>query len=109
MAGSRTNMRKGIYIPVIVSFFILSGFSLYGQSYMQGRVEDRDTGEPLGFVNIVYNEKGTGTTTNLNGYFMIDSEILPDFLKLSYVGYKPVTFHPSGMHWTIPWITFPLN
>jgi hypothetical protein len=55
---------------------------------LNGQVLDADTKEPLPFVNVVYTEKGTGTSSNLNGYFSIPvSENLSN-LRFSYVGYE---------------------
>ncbi len=62
---------------------------------LEGRVIDRETGESLPFVNIVYNERGTGTTTSLDGYFSIKKGAHPEFLRLSYVGYETETIYPS--------------
>lgn len=61
----------------------------FGQNLLlNGRVLDAETKEPLPFVNVVYTEKGTGTTTNLSGYFSIPvSENLSN-LRFSYVGYE---------------------
>ncbi len=87
-------MQKAFYI--IIKYF-LAGWvfciSAQGQIALDGRVIDRETGEHLPFVNIVYNEKGTGTTTNLDGYFSIRTEVIPEFLRLSYVGYETETVH----------------
>ena len=87
-------MERFIFIPAVILFTLLSGITLKGQSVIRGRVTDSDTGESLAFVNIVYNEKGTGTTTNLDGYFTINAGTPPGFLKLSYVGYEPVYISP---------------
>ena len=75
-----------------VCFFITP--CAHGQSVIEGRVKDRETGEPLAFVNIVYNERGTGTTTGLDGYFIVSTEEPPPFLKFSYVGYEPLIISP---------------
>lgn len=89
-------MQKAFLIIIIACF---SGpFGLYpleGQTILKGRVVDEETEEPLAFVNIVFNEKGTGTTTNIDGFFSIDSKVFPDFLRLSYVGYEQVTISTS--------------
>ena len=81
---------------------LLATFNIDGQVILQGRVIDTDTEEPLPFVNIVYNERGTGTTTSLDGYFTIESGELPRFLRLSYVGYEQLTVYPSGKEQTEP-------
>ncbi len=75
----------------LIPFLFLSG-SLFGQEgYITGRITDSITHEPLAFVNIVYNVKGHGVVTNLDGYFRISSNYSVQFLKISYVGYRPKT------------------
>ena len=71
---------------IIASWIVCTDLS--GQSVVSGRVIDRETGEALPFVNIVYNEKGTGTTSSLDGYFSITTTERPRFLRLSFVGYE---------------------
>lgn len=86
---------------IITAAVILAAFTSRADAggsdvILLGRVVDQDTGEPLAFVNIVYNERGTGTTTGIDGRFTITSGLMPDFLKLSYVGYEAKTVIPSG-------------
>ncbi len=71
-------------------FFIillLLSFNMFSQSKFAGRITDSKTSEPLAFVNIVYNSKNLGTTTDLDGYFTIESYEKTEFLKISYLGY----------------------
>jgi hypothetical protein len=79
---------------IAIKIFIITGWmvcpDLSGQSVVRGRVIDSETGEALPFVNIVYNEKGTGTTTSLDGHFSITTIERPRFLKLSFVGYETI-------------------
>jgi hypothetical protein len=58
---------------------------------MAGRVFDATTGEPLAFVNIVTNNN-SGAATDIDGRFRITSPQAIIFLRLSYVGYKPMVF-----------------
>jgi hypothetical protein len=88
-------MQRSVFILGVVLGSICFSIPLRGQPVLNGRIEDRDTGEPLAFVNIVYNEKGTGTVSTLDGFFTIEAGVLPEFLKLSYVGYESLTVYPS--------------
>ncbi len=83
--------RVFVYTVVILSACASVVDARAGSFSLTGRVVDSDTGEPLPFVNIVYNEKGTGTTTGIDGQFTITSGSLPDSLRLSYVGYETLT------------------
>ncbi|KPK81766.1 MAG: hypothetical protein AMS27_15240, partial [Bacteroides sp. SM23_62_1] len=71
----------------ITSIFIFILQPVEPQDYITGRIIDRKTRESLAFVNIIYNNRGYGTVSNIDGIFKI--EITPDveFLKFSYVGY----------------------
>ncbi len=90
-------MQKFGFILLAMLFLSLP---LRGQQLVTGYVYDIETGEPLAFVNIVYNDRGTGTTTGLDGHFTIKSDVL--FLKLSYVGYEPVTVYPADRDFLQP-------
>jgi len=75
-------------------FFVLAAqllvvFALQAQHVVSGKIVDRETGQPLPFVNIIYNQKGQGVTSNLEGNFEIVSPVRIDKLRTSYVGYLP--------------------
>ena len=65
------------------------------QGLIKGKVLDRQTSEPLGFVAVKVLRQGTdalvqGTVTDEEGNFLVDG--LPNgnyTLQLSFVGYKP--------------------
>jgi hypothetical protein len=61
----------------------------------QGRVIDATGRQPLPFVNIIFNEQGQGTITNIDGYFTIQSEEI-EYLRFSYVGYEPLVVYPEN-------------
>ncbi|WP_187270015.1 DUF5686 and carboxypeptidase-like regulatory domain-containing protein [Pontibacter qinzhouensis] len=54
---------------------------------VQGVVQDARTGEKLAFVNIVANDGETGTTTNLDGQFVLRHNRSIQTVRFSYVGY----------------------
>jgi hypothetical protein len=58
-----------------------------GQFVLKGKVIDSENGKPLPFVNIIYNEKGHGLSTTLNGTFEIATRSPISFLQTSYLGY----------------------
>lgn len=71
-----------ILIPLIIST------TAFAQHTLKGKIIDKDTGSPLPFVNIVYNQKGQGLTTNLDGEFSITTSNPVSQLVISYVGYQ---------------------
>lgn len=59
------------------------------QHTVQGRVVDERTQEPLAFVHIVPEGQREGTTSDIDGRFILDAAQVPVLLRFSYVGYKP--------------------
>ncbi len=84
-----------IKMPLIRSLALLlllmASFFVSAQTpNLSGKVIDKDTQEPLAFVNIIYNSQNQGTTTNIDGQFSIHKENITS-LTLSYIGYEPQT------------------
>lgn len=63
--------------------------TLVAQQTLRGKIVDANTGHPLAFVNIVYNEMGQGVSTNLDGKFEIITQHTIKSIKTSYIGYEP--------------------
>ncbi|HRW22231.1 MAG TPA: carboxypeptidase-like regulatory domain-containing protein [Bacteroidales bacterium] len=78
-------MKKLITIIFQLLFFAIAANA---QFILSGRVSDSITGESLAFVNIVYNKANQGTTTDLDGYFNIESHNPIKILCVSYLGYR---------------------
>jgi hypothetical protein len=90
-----------LLIRVAFILFILSiKTSVLGQNYtLTGSVSDEKTKELLAFVNLTYNNKQSGTTTDIDGRFKIISSEPIQSISLSYVGYKNKTIQiPDGTH-----------
>ncbi|MEN8225041.1 MAG: DUF5686 family protein [Bacteroidota bacterium] len=62
------------------------------QQSVSGHVYNAANGESLAFVNIVIDDSRQGGATDIDGKFEIISYGPVEFLKLSYVGYEPLTF-----------------
>jgi outer membrane receptor for ferrienterochelin and colicin len=56
-----------------------------------GKVIDGQTLSPLPFANIILMDSDIGTTTDLNGTFVLNNSFNADFMVVSYVGYKSLT------------------
>lgn len=79
---------------LITSLFLLSFLFALPQAYLiNGKVLDAETGQALAFVNIITNNNKIGATTDIDGKFSIYSDKKVEYLKLSYVGYEPQTYH----------------
>ena len=59
-----------------------------GVTRVSGNVYDAETKEPLPFVNISFENTSVGTTTDLDGYFEVDSRFVTDNLCASFLSYK---------------------
>jgi len=78
-------------VPLVI--FLFCFHLAFSQEYkISGRVLDAQTKEPLAFVNIVINDSRHGGTTDIDGKFAFHSPDPVEYLRLTYVGYEPLTF-----------------
>lgn len=77
----------------LLSLLCLFSFvSLFSQkTIVKGSVIDIKTKEPLPFVNIIFKNSKTGTTTDIDGNFYIDTYYATDSLVASFIGYQSQT------------------
>jgi hypothetical protein len=73
-----------------IFFFILTITALQLQAQIKGYVKDKKTNERLAFVNIVFDNEKTGTSTGIDGKFQIENSQIKT-LTFSYLGYKTKT------------------
>lgn len=76
---------------ITILFVFVGIIHLSAQNKLSGRIIDSNNGEALAFVNIIYNSSNQGTTSDLDGYFSINSKESIEFLKISYLGYTTKT------------------
>jgi len=55
---------------------------------VKGVVYDKQTGETMPFVNVVFKGTTIGTTTDINGFFELEAQRAIDTLQVSFIGYK---------------------
>jgi len=70
----------------LLLFTVLSA-QAQGVTKVRGNVYDGETGEPLAFVSVIFKGTSVGTTTDLDGFFEIDSRFVTDTLCASFLGY----------------------
>ena len=74
---------------IVLIFLSLLFLEISGQNFISGIVTDDVSREKLAFVNIVVNENGTlGTTSDIDGNFIINSKEEIKNLTFSFVGYE---------------------
>jgi len=71
---------------------MLLGINSYGQkTKVFGIVTDATTGDTLPFVNIMFQDSKIGTTSDLDGKYVLESYYATDSISASFVGYKRLT------------------
>lgn len=69
---------------------------------IKGMVSDSLTGEPIPFANVVFQGKNIGTTTDIDGKYVLESEWGSNYLIFSSLGYgKKTAKIPTGNNITI--------
>jgi len=92
---SRLVFLKLLNIITLLSCFFSSG--IYAQSYtLSGKVVNAKTGEPLAFVNLVANNSNRGTSTDIDGKFILKLSEPFRFVKFTSVGYESKIVEVSG-------------
>lgn len=79
---------------LLTIFLSLASFSLFSQTKVSGNVFD-ETGAPVPYANVVFENSSEGTITNENGKFYLESEANYTALKISFMGFKTVVFDLS--------------
>tara|TARA_B100000508_G_scaffold140662_1_gene142695 strand:+ start:427 stop:2931 length:2505 start_codon:yes stop_codon:yes gene_type:complete len=82
-------LKSGASLLLFV-FLTLAGSSQ--KTIVQGRVMDSETKEPLPFVNVAFKGSKIGASTNMDGYYKIETYYPTDSLVASFVGYKPKVY-----------------
>jgi outer membrane cobalamin receptor len=81
-------MKLGFLITT--AFFLLFPVILHAQNVVKGRVSDRQSGEPLPGVYVIYG-KGLGTVADENGSYSFMPEPGTITVEFKYVGYRSQT------------------
>ncbi len=80
----------GIARSVSLAVLLLTTVLASAQSTsVSGRVTDARTGEPLPFVSISFIDSRIGTTTDMEGRYVLETYYATDSLRVSSVGYTP--------------------
>ena len=95
-------MRKLLLLPFGL-LLCLNGFS---QHIISGLVLDSATSNPLVFANVVLNDGPNGTTTDLNGFFKVQSHAAVSHISIRYIGYQmrkfPITETRDTLTFRLP-------
>ncbi len=78
---------KAFLMPILLLSSLLSSAQ---STRVQGRITDAETGESLPFVNVIFAGIKTGTTTDFDGYYILETTQRVDSIIFSYVGYDKI-------------------
>jgi hypothetical protein len=98
-----TSVKKTVFLLLFISHFVV-----YGQVF-KGKVIDAKTKESLAFVNVVADNQKTGTTTDIDGVFILQDITQIKRLSFSYVGYEAKDFFISDIKDVTQTVVITLN
>jgi outer membrane receptor protein involved in Fe transport len=81
-------MRHRLFLIALLTLKFAA--SAFAQGTVQGRVFDRETGEPLTGVYVIYG-KGVGTSTDSTGSYHLASDSSKLTITFQFIGFRPVT------------------
>ncbi|NNL15621.1 MAG: carboxypeptidase-like regulatory domain-containing protein, partial [Flavobacteriaceae bacterium] len=74
---------------LVFLLLLVGGFSSIAQTKVSGYVFD-DKNEPVAFASVLFKNSTTGTITNEDGRFYLESSENWDILNISFIGYQTV-------------------
>lgn len=91
---------RRLFFLLVILFTTISWLPLTGQvSTIQGKVFDKETGQPLVGVNVTIRDQLTGTITDMTGSFNLRTQVpLPFILVISMLGYQAQDFMIDQLH-----------
>ncbi len=82
-------------------FFLLAGIGTYAQTIVKGTVID-ESGTPVPNANVVIVGTSSGTVADFDGNFVLEtSEVPPFVLRITSLGYTPVTAQVNANNETL--------
>ncbi len=78
---------KLVRASLVVLFLFIIGHSFAQQTIVTGRVKEALTGTPIPFANVIFKGTTTGTTTDFDGFYALESKNATDSIEVSYTGY----------------------
>ncbi|HRF41992.1 MAG TPA: carboxypeptidase-like regulatory domain-containing protein, partial [Saprospiraceae bacterium] len=86
-------------LPIVLLLFAVAATA---QTKISGMVSDKESGEPLIGVNISVKGKLTGTITDFDGKYELNTSVAPPFtLVFSYTGFASQEVNVTGGQTTV--------
>jgi len=86
--ANQNGLFKKLLPFLILPIFIASRIPAFGQQLLTGRITDKDTGEPVPYTNIVFENTTIGAMSNADGYYKLSGVPPGKNLLISAVGYE---------------------
>ena len=78
-------------ILVLCFFAVISNIGISQKTKVYGKIIDANTKETVPFATISFKGTKTGTTSDINGNYVLESYYASDSILVTYVGYAPKT------------------
>lgn len=79
---------KRLFILALIGIPTLLSTVSAQKTIVRGKITDASSGEPLPFVNLVFQNSKVGTSTDIDGNYKIETYYPTDSLTASFIGYK---------------------
>ena len=84
-------MKKTTFI--LISIIFTSNFLLSNTITISGDIKDKNTGEPIPYANIVLINTNLGTSSDIDGHFIIPRVPINGYtLRVMVIGYKTIDY-----------------
>ena len=87
----RISLTNHLLIPLLITL----GWSISvnaQKTKVSGKIYDAETNKPLPFVNLSFQGSKIGVTSDIYGFYSLETYYATDSLSASFVGYKPKSF-----------------
>lgn len=92
-------MERKILFALVTFLLLLTGIAYAQYKYaVDGKVFDAETHEPIIGATVMVKSSlhvTTGTTTDLDGYFLLPGNFVRDSIVVTYIGYKRKSLYVS--------------
>ena len=88
-------MRISILYNILISLIVGIGFITSASAQktkVSGKIYDAETNTPLPFVNVSFQDTKIGATSDINGFYSLETYYASDSLSASFVGYKTKSY-----------------
>jgi Family of unknown function (DUF5686)/CarboxypepD_reg-like domain len=90
-------MRQHLLLFLICLGILFNGVAtLTAQTVVRGRVLDAENDDPLPYATVQFGNGQSGTRTDIDGYFRVESPRQERQIRVSYVGYVTQTIEING-------------